>query len=92
MSTASFGSEVTVIEALDRILPLEDAESSALMQRSFKKRKMKIMTGARLESSEPHGLRRAADRQGQEGRHPHPRSGPSSVRHRPCAPIHRTLV
>lgn len=49
---ASYGSEVTVIEALDRILPLEDAECSAVMQRSFKKRGMKIMTGARVEGSE----------------------------------------
>ena len=50
---ASYGSEVTVIEALDRILPLEDADCSALMQRSFKKRGVKIMTSARLEASEP---------------------------------------
>ncbi len=49
---ASFGSQVTVVEALDRVLPLEDADSSALMQRSFKKRGMTIMTGARLEASE----------------------------------------
>ena len=49
---ASFGSQVTVIEALDRVLPLEDAECSTFMQRSFKKRKIKIMTGARLEASE----------------------------------------
>ncbi len=49
---ASFGSDVTVIEALDRILPLEDADSSTLMARSFKKRGMTIMTSARLESSE----------------------------------------
>ncbi len=48
----AYGSEVTVIEALDRVLPLEDAESSKLVARSYKKRGMKIMTSAMVESSE----------------------------------------
>lgn len=49
---ASFGCKVTVIEALDRVLPLEDEECSKLMTRSYKKRGIDVMTGARLESSE----------------------------------------
>jgi dihydrolipoamide dehydrogenase len=42
---------VTVIEALDRILPLEDADSSAAVERSFKKRGVDIHTGALVESA-----------------------------------------
>ena len=40
---ASFGSEVTIIEALDRVLPLEDAESSKAVARAYKKRKIKLI-------------------------------------------------
>jgi dihydrolipoyl dehydrogenase len=42
----SYGSEVTVIEALDRILPLEDGEVSKFMERTYKKRGIDIHTGA----------------------------------------------
>ena len=48
----SFGTEVTVIEALDRILPLEDAEVSQLMERIYSKRGMEIHTGARFQNAE----------------------------------------
>jgi dihydrolipoamide dehydrogenase len=48
----AFGTKVTVIEALDRILPLEDADSSALVERSFQKRGMDFHTGAVVESAE----------------------------------------
>jgi len=48
---ASFGAKVTVIEALDRVLPNEDEESSAAVTRSFKKRGIEVITGARLEKA-----------------------------------------
>ena len=48
----SFGTEVTIVEALDRILPLEDAEVSKFMERTYKKRGMDIHTSARFESCE----------------------------------------
>lgn len=48
----SFGAKVTIIEALDRVLPNEDKESSATVERSFKKRGIDIYTGARLEKAE----------------------------------------
>jgi len=48
---ASFGAKVTVIEALDRVLPNEDEESSATVTRSFKKRGIEVLTGARLEKA-----------------------------------------
>lgn len=44
----AFGSEVTLIEALPRILPLEDAESSDVLTKSFKKRKITSIVGARV--------------------------------------------
>jgi len=47
----SFGSKVTLVEALDRILPLEDAESSKFVHRMFKKRGVDIHTSARFENA-----------------------------------------
>jgi dihydrolipoamide dehydrogenase len=44
-----FGTEVTVVEMLPRILPLEDEEVSAELHRLFGKRKIKLLTGTRLE-------------------------------------------
>ena len=42
------GVEVTLIEAMDNILPVEDAEISAVVQKAFAKRGIRIVTGARL--------------------------------------------
>ncbi len=50
----AYGSKVTVIEALDRVLPLEDEDCSALVARSYKKRGMEIHIGARLENTDIH--------------------------------------
>ena len=50
----SYGTEVTILEALDRILPLEDAEVSKFMERTYKKRKIAIHTGARMEGASVH--------------------------------------
>jgi len=49
---STYGSEVHVIEMLDRVLPLEDKESSAAVGRSYKKRKIKIRTSTTVQSSE----------------------------------------
>jgi dihydrolipoamide dehydrogenase len=49
---SAYGTKVTVIEALDRILPLEDADSSATVAKSFKRRGMEIHTGAKLQKAE----------------------------------------
>ena len=46
------GVEVTVIEAMDRILNAEDAEISAMAQKAFEKRGMKIITSAKLQKLE----------------------------------------
>ena len=45
---AAFGTQVTLIEALPGILPLEDADCSAELTKSFKKRKIDVMTGAKI--------------------------------------------
>jgi len=47
----AMGSEVTVIEAAPQILPLEDEEISKVVARSFKKNKIKIITGAMVSSA-----------------------------------------
>jgi dihydrolipoyl dehydrogenase len=49
---SAYGTKVTVVEALPRILPLEDAEVSKFMERSFKKRGIVIQTGAFFEKAD----------------------------------------
>ena len=43
------GCEVTVVEMLDRIVPVEDKDVSAFLEKSLKKQGMTIMTGAGVE-------------------------------------------
>jgi dihydrolipoamide dehydrogenase len=45
----TLGAEVTVVEILDRILPVEDAEISQLAEKAFRKQGMTIHTGAKVE-------------------------------------------
>jgi dihydrolipoamide dehydrogenase len=52
----NLGAEVTVVEVLDRILPVEDAEISALARKAFEKQGMKIFTSATVK-----GLKKGAD-------------------------------
>jgi len=49
----AFGADVTVVEMLDRILPAEDAEISALAEKAFKKKGMRILTGAQVSGVKP---------------------------------------
>jgi dihydrolipoamide dehydrogenase len=51
----NLGAEVTVVEVMDRILPVEDEEISAFARKSFEKQGMKILTGASVK-----GVRKAA--------------------------------
>ncbi len=44
----ALGSDVTVIEALDRILPVEDEEVSKAAQKAFEKRGLKFRVGAKV--------------------------------------------
>jgi dihydrolipoamide dehydrogenase len=44
----AFGSQVTLIEALPRILPVEDAEASDVIAKSFKKRGITVLAGVKV--------------------------------------------
>ncbi|HEY7682667.1 MAG TPA: dihydrolipoyl dehydrogenase, partial [Gemmatimonadales bacterium] len=45
---AAFGSKVTLIEVLPRILPLEDAEASEAVAKSYRKRGIEVLAGAQV--------------------------------------------
>jgi dihydrolipoamide dehydrogenase len=49
------GTEVTLVEFMPRILPIEDEEVSRTLERSFKKAKMKIITGSTVEKVDTTG-------------------------------------
>ena len=51
----ALGAEVTIIEAMERVLPTLDREISQSITMSFKKRGIKIVTGAVLERVEQNG-------------------------------------
>ena len=44
----NMGAEVTVVEVLDRVLPVEDAEISAFARKAFEKQGIRIITGAKV--------------------------------------------
>src|SRR5215472_7861566 len=46
-----FGSDVTLIELLPRILPIEDEEISAELAKSFKRQRIKVFTNASFQSA-----------------------------------------
>ena len=48
----AFGTKVTVIEALPQVLPLEDKDCAAVVEKSYKKRGIDIYAGAKLEKAE----------------------------------------
>jgi dihydrolipoamide dehydrogenase len=52
----TLGAETTVVEVMDRILPVEDAEISALAKKAFEKQGMRILEAATVK-----GLERGAD-------------------------------
>jgi len=50
-----FGSDVTVIEMLPRVVPVEDEDISKELERNFKKQKIRVETGARAENIQKTG-------------------------------------
>jgi len=48
----TLGAEVTVVEVLGRVLPVEDAEISALARKAFEAQGMKILTNAQVKKLE----------------------------------------
>lgn len=51
----SMGAEVTLVEFLPNVVPLEDEEVSKQLERSFKKAGMKVMTSSSVESVDTSG-------------------------------------
>ena len=52
---ARYGTEVTLIEMLDQILPLEDKDCARVVERTFKKQGITVATGAPIENVEETG-------------------------------------
>jgi dihydrolipoamide dehydrogenase len=50
-----FGTDVTVIEMLPRIVPVEDEDVSKELERNFKKQKIRVETGAKAENIQKTG-------------------------------------
>jgi dihydrolipoyl dehydrogenase len=50
-----FGSEVTIVELLPRLVPVEDEAVSAELERAFKKQGIKVMTGTKVTSAKAGG-------------------------------------
>lgn len=61
------GSEVTLVEAVDRILPAEDSEISALADKAFRARGIAIHTGTTVASVETNGAGTRALLRGKDG-------------------------
>jgi dihydrolipoamide dehydrogenase len=51
----SIGTQVTLVEYMPNIVPVEDEEVSKTLERSFKKNKIKVMTNASVESVDTSG-------------------------------------
>lgn len=48
----AYGTNVTVVEMLDRILPTEDEEAAAELSRQFRRQKIQVLTSTRVEGIE----------------------------------------
>src|SRR5262245_1792954 len=52
---AAYGTAVTILEALPRLVPVEDEEVSALLARTFSRRGMTLKTGVKVTAVKPGG-------------------------------------
>ena len=52
---SSFGAQVTIVEALPHLVPLEEESSSKLLERQFRRKGIKFELGARFAGVEDHG-------------------------------------
>jgi dihydrolipoamide dehydrogenase len=66
----TYGAEVTVVEMLPRVLPLEEEEASAVVERAFKRRKVRLLTGTRVDGIQTaaHGVqvRVSSEKEGEQ--------------------------
>lgn len=51
----SYGTQVTIVEYLDRMVPTEDADISAELAKAYRKLGIKVLTGTKVESVEDTG-------------------------------------
>jgi dihydrolipoamide dehydrogenase len=52
---SAFGAEVSILELMDRIVPVEDDDSSRELEKSFKKQGINVLTGTKVESVKNNG-------------------------------------
>ena len=62
------GSKVTVVEMLDRVVPVEDADVSAFLEKALTKQGMTILTGAGVESLDVNASGVTARIKGKDGK------------------------
>ncbi|MCE2729876.1 dihydrolipoyl dehydrogenase [Sphingorhabdus sp.] len=62
------GAEVTVVEMLDRIVPVEDADVSTFLEKALTKQGMTIMTGAGVEELKANATGVSAKIKGKDGK------------------------
>jgi len=66
---ARFGSDTTIVEMLPHLLPIEDEEISAELEKAFKRQGIKVFTGASFQSATvENGVVRSAVKVGEETR------------------------
>jgi dihydrolipoamide dehydrogenase len=63
----SYGAEVTIVEMLPRLVPLEDEEVSKELEKEFKKRGIRCLVGTKVESVESTGSRARVKVSGEGG-------------------------
>lgn len=51
----AYGTKVTIVEMLPRLLPVEDEEVSATLEKSFKKAGIRVLTNTKVTASKNHG-------------------------------------
>jgi len=61
---SGLGTEVTIVELLERVLPLEDDDVSSMMSRELKKRNVTVITGTTVERLDRHEHHLAAQLKG----------------------------
>ena len=88
-----FGSEVTIVELLPRLVPIEDDAVSAELEKSFKRQGIKVLTGTKVSSAKvgansgrDRGADARRDRDAARGRIPARRDRPRSGDGGPRAP------
>lgn len=57
---AAFGSDVTVVELMPTLLPVEDEDMGRTLARSFQKRGIKVLTGSTIQKIEEGGNKKSA--------------------------------